>query len=76
MNENIEKRIKDSQDLIINFIEMHNRCISERIDKIKEDVATLKPIKEDVSALKDTSNFQEDIIYSIEKFVNLMKKLK
>ena len=47
----IDKRIKESQAFIINFLEMNSRVMHGRIDKIMEDV----------NSLKHTAEFTEDI---------------
>ena len=47
----IDKRIKESQAFIINFLEMNSRVMHGRIDKIMEDV----------NSLKHTAEFREDI---------------
>ena len=47
----IDKRIKESQAFIINFLEMNSRVMHGRIDKIIEDV----------NSLKHTAEFTEDI---------------
>ena len=65
---NIESKIKDSQQLIINFIEMNTRVLNGRIDDVMKEVGIMK---------NSINFFQEEVFdKKIKEIHSTMEKLK
>ena len=60
----IDKKMKDTENTIINFIEMNTRIVNSSIDTVIKDV----------TALKECYNFQEDVFD--KKIIQIEEKIE